>query len=152
MKELLRIKGGEEWEAFRARWGKTKMESVTGETEGVWSMWSPTFLNSVSRRGEVESVVALGSVLAIRLRDENPGMSPFQLLSRLSIPHSETCLHAPAGYTSTAALGLQSALSRVEGGFGIHSRVLGNVFYVMASQTTTVDVVRAIEERVVQAL
>ncbi|KAL5348934.1 hypothetical protein ACLOAV_006359 [Pseudogymnoascus australis] len=128
VKELLRIEGGEEWGAFRAPWGKTKAESVPGGKDGVWSMWSPTFLDSVSRCGEVESVVALGSVLAIKLRDENPG------------------------YTSTAAIGLQSALSRVEGGFGIHSRVLGNVFYVMASQTTTVDVVRGIEERVLQAL
>ncbi|OBT58392.1 hypothetical protein VE04_00766 [Pseudogymnoascus sp. 24MN13] len=128
VKELLRIEGGEEWEAFRAPWGKTKVDSASGGKDGVWSMWSPTFLDSVSRRTEVESVVALGSVLAIKLRDENPG------------------------YTSTAAIGLQSALSRVEGGFGIHSRVLGNVFYVMASQTTTVDVVRGIEERVIQAL
>lgn len=76
VKELLRIEGGEDWEAFRAPWGKKKVESVPGEKQGVWSMWSPTFLDSVSRRGEVESVVALGSVLAIKLRDENPGMSP----------------------------------------------------------------------------
>jgi dethiobiotin synthetase/adenosylmethionine--8-amino-7-oxononanoate aminotransferase len=152
VKELLRIEGGEEWEAFRASWGKTKVESVPGAKDGVWSMWSPTFLDNVSRRGEVESVVALGSVLAIKLRDENPGMSPFLSPSPVYMPHLETCLHARAGYTSTAAIGLQSALSRVEGGFGIHSRVLGNVFYVMASQTTMVDVVRGIEERVIQAL
>lgn len=80
VKELLRIEGGEEWEAFRAPWGKTKAESVPGGKEGVWSMWSPTFLDSVSRREEVESVVALGSVLAIKLRDENPGMFPFLFL------------------------------------------------------------------------
>lgn len=84
VKELLRIESGEEWEAFRAPWGKTKVESVPGGKDGVWSMWSPTFLDNVSRRGEVESVVALGSVLAIKLRDENPGMSPFSVsFSRL---------------------------------------------------------------------
>jgi hypothetical protein len=77
VKELLRIEGGEEWEAFRAPWGKTKVDSASGGKDGVWSMWSPTFLDSVSRRTEVESVVALGSVLAIKLRDENPGMSSF---------------------------------------------------------------------------
>jgi dethiobiotin synthetase/adenosylmethionine--8-amino-7-oxononanoate aminotransferase len=152
VKELLKIEGGKEWEAFKAPWGKTRVESAPGEKVGVWSMWSPTFLDSVSRRFEVESVVALGSVLAIKLRDENPGMSSSCFFVLFAHFNPETCLRSPTGYTSTAALGLQSALSRVEGGFGIHSRVLGNVFYVMASQTTTVDVVRRIEERVIQSL
>ena len=97
-------------------------------------------------------MVALGSVLAIKLRDENPGMSPSSSFLLFYYLNPETCLRSRIGYTSTAALGLQSALSRVEGGFGIHSRVLGNVFYVMASQTTTVDVVRGIEERVILSL
>ncbi|CAK7212847.1 hypothetical protein SBRCBS47491_001603 [Sporothrix bragantina] len=128
VKELLRLEASGAWDAFKEPWKGLKEHKNENEKGEVWSMWSPTFVSTVSHRVEVESVVALGSVLAIKLRDENPG------------------------YASNAAVGLQSALSRLSDGFGIHSRVLGNVFYVMAGQTTEVDVVRRIEERVLGAL
>ncbi|CAK7211724.1 hypothetical protein SCUCBS95973_001216 [Sporothrix curviconia] len=129
IKELLRLEASGAWDAFKEPWRDERGDDKR-EKEGsrVWSVWSPTFVSTVSHRSEVESVVALGSVLAIKLRDENPG------------------------YSSNAAVGLQSALSHLARGFGIHSRVLGNVFYIMASQTTEVDVVRQIEERVLEAL
>lgn len=129
VKELLKLEEGGAWDEFKEPWKEARSKVDGGkEEEKVWSMWSPTFLSTVSHRAEVESVVALGSVLAIKLRDENPG------------------------YDSNTAVGLQSALSRVDGGFRIHSRVLGNVFYVMAGQTTEVDVVRLVEERVLGVL
>ncbi|EPE04434.1 onanonoxo-7-onima-8-eninoihtemlysoneda [Ophiostoma piceae UAMH 11346] len=132
VKELLKLQESGAWDGFQEPWNEArgvvdsrKDSKVAGR---VWSMWSPTFLSTVSHRAEVESVVALGSVLAIKLRDENPG------------------------YESNSAIGLQSALSCVDGGFGIHSRVLGNVFYVMTGQTTEVDVVRRVEQKVLEAL
>ena len=125
VKELLKMQESGAWDGFKQPW-KEAARAVDGGK--VWSMWSLTFLSTVSHCAEVESVVALGSVLAIKLRDENPG------------------------YESNTAVGLQSALSRVDGGFGIHSRVLGNVFYVMTGQTTEVDVVRRVEDKVLGAL
>ena len=44
------------------------------------------------------------------------------------------------GYTSTAAKGLQQKLARGESdlsNFNVHSRVLGNVLYLMASMKST---------------
>lgn len=39
------------------------------DLENVWSVWSPDFVRQVSMAKEVESVIALGSVLAISLHD-----------------------------------------------------------------------------------
>ncbi|CAK7223902.1 hypothetical protein SEUCBS140593_005390 [Sporothrix eucalyptigena] len=123
VKELLKLESSGAWDDFKQPWkGANKGEGK------VWSMWSPTFLSNVSNHADVESVVALGLVLAIKLRDENPG------------------------YSSNAAIGLQFSLSSVHDGFKIHSRVLGNVFYIMASQTTEVDVVRRVEKKLLGAL
>lgn len=46
------------------------------------------------------------------------------------------------GYTSTAAKGLQQKLSAAN----VHSRVLGNVLYLMASLTTKPASLRALED------
>ena len=87
---------------------------------GVWSTWPRALVEDLSRCTErVAGAWALGSVLAIHLRDA-----------------------AGAGYSSNAALGLREALARgrasAEGGpWNVHARVLGNVMYIMASQTTT---------------
>ncbi|ERS97389.1 dethiobiotin synthase [Sporothrix schenckii ATCC 58251] len=120
IKELLQMEASGAWDDFKRPWEQGKGI--------VWSMWSPTFLSEVSCRAEVDSIVALGSVLAIKLRDENPG------------------------YASSAAVGLQSALFSVSGGFKIHSRVLGNVFYIMASQTTEVNIVKQIQDMILEAI
>lgn len=50
------------------------------------------------------------------------------------------------GYTSTAAKGLQEGLAAKNSqGFSIHSRVLGNVLYLMASMRSTPENLREIE-------
>lgn len=58
------------------------------------------------------------------------------------------------GYTSTAARGLQQKLSgRLrESGLNVHSRVLGNVIYLMASLTSRPESLREIEGLVRAAL
>ncbi|KAJ4309795.1 hypothetical protein N0V84_011304 [Fusarium piperis] len=80
--------------------------------KAAWSVWSRDFVNKVSHSPQVLGVWALGSVLAISLRDEE------------------------VGYKSNAAKKLQAHLRRGTGTWNAHSRVLGNVFYVMASQKT----------------
>ncbi|EWG45943.1 adenosylmethionine-8-amino-7-oxononanoate aminotransferase [Fusarium verticillioides 7600] len=94
-----------EWE-----WAEKDWEEDTQ----AWSVWSREFVNSVSHNQQVLGVWALGSVLAISLRDEDG-----------------------VGYKSLAAKKLQTHLREGTGAWNAHSRVLGNVFYVMASQKTS---------------
>ncbi|KAH7202374.1 pyridoxal phosphate-dependent transferase [Fusarium oxysporum] len=94
-----------EWE-----WAESDWETDTQ----AWSVWSREFVNNVSHNQQVLGVWALGSVLAISLRDDDG-----------------------VGYKSLAAKKLQTHLREGTGTWNAHSRVLGNVFYVMASQKTS---------------
>jgi dethiobiotin synthetase/adenosylmethionine--8-amino-7-oxononanoate aminotransferase len=127
LQAMLDMDKGEDWETFKSDWADQ------AQSTNVWSVWSKDFVSQISRARDVESVVAIGSVLAISLHD---GQNK--------------------GYTSTAASGLQKNLLKIgreaEGSFGIHSRVLGNVLYLMASQTSKVTTLRAIEARLISAL
>lgn len=55
------------------------------------------------------------------------------------------------GYTSNAAKGLQAQLAS-GGEFAVHSRVLGNVLYLMASLTSKTTTIRQLEEIVRKSL
>ncbi|KAI4696754.1 uncharacterized protein J4E88_000932 [Alternaria novae-zelandiae] len=79
----------------------------------------------------VEYVNALGSVLAVSLVDE-----------------------AGSGYTSSAAVGLRDALLHhvSESQVQIHSRILGNVIYLMASMTATRSQLAPIEAAFMEKL
>ncbi len=107
-------------------------KTTTGE---VWSVWPLDLVESLSRmETRVAGVWALGSVLAVHLKDA-----------------------AGTGYSSTAALGLRGVLAEGEaagsnGPWNIHSRVLGNVIYLMASQTTTREGVEQLSGLLVKSL
>jgi dethiobiotin synthetase/adenosylmethionine--8-amino-7-oxononanoate aminotransferase len=61
---------------------------------------------------------------------------------------------AGSGYASTAATGLRDRLfsgSR-NGEPVIHSRVLGNVLYLMGAMTSTPETLKGVEETVLRAL
>ncbi|KAF2862148.1 putative bifunctional diaminopelargonate synthase [Piedraia hortae CBS 480.64] len=90
--------------------------------EVVSSMWSTQFITTLSMADRVEYTFSLGSVCVI-------------------------CLHGSGGYASTAAAGLRDYLFTQ----GIHSRVLGNVLYLMAAPTTTPTVINQIEDTVAKA-
>lgn len=94
----------------------------------VWSVWSTSFVSALSHAtDQVDGVWALGSVLSIQLKDEQG-----------------------AGYTSDAAKSLRDRLLADDEGTGwnIHSRVLGNVLYLMTSQISEEQDVRMWERRV----
>jgi bifunctional dethiobiotin synthetase / adenosylmethionine---8-amino-7-oxononanoate aminotransferase len=57
-----------------------------------------------------------------------------------------------SGYSSTAASGLQKKLLEGSDDFKIHVRVLGNVLYMMASQTSKPETLRNIEKVLLDAL
>lgn len=99
-------------------------------TQPVWSMWSKDFVEHISRQdAKITGVWALGSVLAISMRAADG-----------------------AGYESNAAAGLQAHLREGTGSWNAHTRVLGNVFYVMASLTTTRDSIEAMQKLLLEAL
>ncbi|KAM0336327.1 hypothetical protein ACHAPQ_004259 [Fusarium lateritium] len=103
VKEMQSMESTGTWEWAEKDW----------ETQ-AWSVWSRNFVNTVSHDPQVLGVWALGSVLAISLRDDDG-----------------------VGYKSLAAKKLQTHLREGTGSWNAHSRVLGNVFYAMASQKTS---------------
>ena len=119
---------GEAWKIFKDEWIP---HSSSSSPSSAWSMWSPTFLSSLSHSPSVDYVFALGSVLAISLRDP-----------------------AGASYASTAATGLRDKLFAGEKGetWVVHSRVLGNVLYLMAAMTTERETLGVVEAKVVKVL
>ncbi|RKF74961.1 Bifunctional dethiobiotin synthetase/7,8-diamino-pelargonic acid aminotransferase, mitochondrial [Golovinomyces cichoracearum] len=88
---------------------------------GIWSVWSYEFLYNLSYNREISGIISLGSVLAITLEDKNHG------------------------YSSMASLDLQKYLFESNEHFRIHVRALGNVLYIMASQTSESETLRKIE-------
>ncbi|KAK3346908.1 pyridoxal phosphate-dependent transferase [Lasiosphaeria hispida] len=117
-----------------------KPSSAMTSKSCIWSVWGPDFVNWVSQRtaGAVGGVWALGTVLAIHMETKD----------------------GFAGYKSNAAKDIQALLTRgavadVEGdgaGWNVHSRVLGNVLYVMAGHKTKEKSIRQLESVLRQAL
>lgn len=130
---MMKMERNGAWDVFKESWGPAGHASkVAAEQQvGAWSMWSNAFLKAISNRPNVEYVFALGSVLAISLKDP-----------------------AGASYASTAATGLRDRLfaGKPEEQWVIHSRILGNVLYLMAAVTTTRDTLEIVEEKVFAAL
>jgi dethiobiotin synthetase/adenosylmethionine--8-amino-7-oxononanoate aminotransferase len=121
------ISQSDDWEGFRKDW-----KLPAGHTNSTpWSMWSKSFVETVSRKPNVESVFAIGSVFAMSLKDP-----------------------AGSGYASTAATGLRDRLfsGSQPGEPVIHSRVLGNVLYLMGAMTSTPETLKGVEETVLRAL
>lgn len=102
-----------------------------GAKGALWSMWSRDFVTSVSHRSHVNGTFALGSVLAIELKDAHG-----------------------AGYTSTASIGVRDRLMTLgaETGQSVHCRVLGNVLYFMCSLTTKKETLQSVEQMIGRAL
>ena len=134
------------WEVYRDLW---KPPNTTTTTNHPFSFFSPTTLHLLSHSPKVSSVIALGTVLAITLRDT-------------SISTSGSA--SASGYSSNAAVELQKLLllpsmkrSKEENteeaaSGGIHCRVLGDVLYVMTSLTTQRKVVEGLEGRLLEVL
>ncbi|EME39930.1 hypothetical protein DOTSEDRAFT_178788 [Dothistroma septosporum NZE10] len=133
LRQLQNLNQGGAWEKFKEDWsprGTSHGVSYQG-IEHAWSMWSWDFISNVSYKANVDNVFALGSVLAITLKDP-----------------------AGSGYASTAATGLRDKMLAGDGvgNAVIHSRVLGNVLYLMAAMTTPEETLKDVQETVIEAL
>jgi dethiobiotin synthetase/adenosylmethionine--8-amino-7-oxononanoate aminotransferase len=148
--ERLETEGG--WSGEKGMWGvgEVEGEEQAGTSRGAqrWSFWSPDFVRDVSRLEGVKGAMAMGTVCAIELRDDDGG--------ELAINVSSEARADIAGYSSHTAQNFLTRLRsrRVDGGgadadaltpFQIHSRPLGNVLYFMTSLFTRPEVVRAME-------
>jgi dethiobiotin synthetase/adenosylmethionine--8-amino-7-oxononanoate aminotransferase len=128
------ISQGKDWAGFRQDWKAPQPSAVdTAETPVPWSMWSKSFVETVSRKPNVDYVFAIGSVFAMSLKDP-----------------------AGSGYASTAATGLRDRLFAGVGGKSgepvVHSRVLGNVLYLMGAMTSTPETLKGVQKTVLRAL
>ena len=83
------------WKQFQTSWLK-EISPSDQEDENhcpFWSTWSRDFVERVSCNEKVEGVVALGSVFAFSLRDEQGGGTSFYALtSQLTLGNSSTSL------------------------------------------------------------
>ncbi|KAK2811204.1 hypothetical protein FQN50_002301 [Emmonsiellopsis sp. PD_5] len=137
LRMMIKMEEEGHWERFVNDWSGGS-RAAADQTEplgnrqypGVWSSWSQQLVRDLSYAESVNGVFALGSVLSIALRDQDG-----------------------AGYNSNAAASLQRQLSiATSEGFNVHSRVLGNVLYLMSSLTSKPDVLRMIEKALRSAL
>ncbi|KAJ0425274.1 pyridoxal phosphate-dependent transferase [Aspergillus carlsbadensis] len=116
------------WNEFKNDWKQSLTEDEARPQE-VWSVWSHDLVHDLSHAESVDGIFAIGTVLSISLKDAQG-----------------------AGYTSTAAKGLQARLAAGGPQFNVHSRVLGNVLYLMSSVTSKKNTLRDIEGLLREAL
>ncbi|KAI1101762.1 PLP-dependent transferase [Jackrogersella minutella] len=124
----------------RDEWGWAKDSDWSGSLGGqpaatkpeLWSIWPWDLLNLISNQTPIiAGTWALGTVLAIHMSAGDG-----------------------AGYKSNAAKILQRKLheGNREQLWNVHSRVLGNVLYIMGSQKTTKDDIEEISSMIERAL
>ena len=144
LEEMDSMDKNRKWDSYKTAWDSPSDSASTLPTPPLsanvpslpspvcWSFWSPDTLMALSHSPRVSGVWALGTVLALTLHSDN----------------------STSGYTSNAAATLQQRLlvERDEEGAGIHSRVLGNVLYLMTSLTTDPPAVRRIEKMLIHVL
>ncbi|KAG1500891.1 hypothetical protein G6F54_003409 [Rhizopus delemar] len=105
-----------EWTPFRDNWK---------EKESIWSMWSPSVVDRLSRLNHVESAMALGyGSLASKSIVEDLRFGTFK-----------------NGFDGTEKTGIN-----------LFARPLGNVVYLMTSQITTPQHVRQCEQAFLEAI
>ncbi|KAJ4308377.1 hypothetical protein N0V94_009377 [Neodidymelliopsis sp. IMI 364377] len=155
LQTMERYHGGLKWNAFKTDWKTNKPHTTPAKQErktfqikrerkgedGFWSFWSKDFVTELSKHSQVEHVNALGSVLAVSLKDKSGAGKSTQTNAFVQVR-----MLIVTGYTSSAAVGLRDALLFDESKVHIHSRILGNVIYLMTSLTTTQKHVDDVEE------
>jgi dethiobiotin synthetase/adenosylmethionine--8-amino-7-oxononanoate aminotransferase len=121
------------WQPFKQAWsGQPAAQTSPTSDPPVYSFFPPTLVDTLSHHPRLSGCFALGTVLVLKLAPRG----------------------AQAGYTSTAAASLQERLLTLldEEGCGIHSRVLGDVIYFMASLTTSAEQIERVGRMILRGL
>ncbi|KAK0480260.1 onanonoxo-7-onima-8-eninoihtemlysoneda [Armillaria novae-zelandiae] len=120
------------WKEARAQW--------KSEGDSVWSFWDPVFIETISRMDNVAEVMTLGTVLAIKIRDDDAGYTS----------HSAETVFRPIDQYDEG--GIEFSVAPGGAPFGVHFRTLGNVAYFMTSLNTSSPVLRSLEDRIWKTL
>jgi len=102
----------------------------------VWSLWSPQFVDVLSRLEIVDRVMTLGTVLAFKVADSHAGYQS----------HSAQALLKALGDAASDSGGGTSVPGSAP--FSINFRTLGDVAYFMTSLNTPSTTIRAVENRI----
>ena len=78
LKIIGKLASSDSWKAAQEKWA-----CPAGESDNMWSFWDPEFIRTISRMSVVSEIMTLGTVLSIKIKDEQAGM--FTLLSATSI-------------------------------------------------------------------
>ncbi|WVQ71520.1 dethiobiotin synthase [Cryptococcus sp. DSM 104548] len=124
-------KGG--WQGEKAMWG---VEGV-----GRWSFWKKEFVEGISKIEGVKGAMAMGTVVAIELQDDESDYSSHAALEFLN--DLRKIVVSPSSSETTAETETESMTPFTP--FQIHSRPLGNVVYLITSLWTKPEVMRAME-------
>ncbi|KAF8896527.1 onanonoxo-7-onima-8-eninoihtemlysoneda [Infundibulicybe gibba] len=100
----------------------------------VWSFWDPGFIQTISHMDSVQEIMTLGSVLAIKIKDDHAGY----------VSHSARNLFQPL----SEATGDASSCAPGGAPFSVHFRTLGNVAYFITSLNTPPTVIRSLEDKI----
>ncbi|KAI9614632.1 hypothetical protein H4Q26_009015 [Puccinia striiformis f. sp. tritici PST-130] len=121
------------WDSAKRSW----MAEIDPPSKAdIWSFWGQSFVQQLTEFPEVEGAMALGTVLAIYLKD------------RANSP----------GYTSCAAKEFLSRLqsSQLNGDeeipMGLHARPLGNVAYLISSLNTPSETLEVIQSAILKSV
>ena len=136
LREMLSMESRGAWDWAKEDGWATEQESHpevvgdVGRKPTIWSMWPRDFVERISQQStKLSGVWALGNVLAISMRAQDG-----------------------AGYESNAAAGVEASLRKGTGLWNVHTRVLGNVIYVMTSLTTSRETIEAMQTLIMRAL
>ncbi|KAI8583664.1 hypothetical protein K450DRAFT_222199 [Umbelopsis ramanniana AG] len=113
------------WSHYKQDWG-------VKANENIWSMWNKNTVDFLSHLPNVQGVNAIGSVLAVELKDAEG-----------------------RGYTSAASAKIIAKMRSHEfehTNINMFARPLGNVIYVMASQRTRPEQIKVLEQTLLQCL
>ncbi|KAJ7757468.1 onanonoxo-7-onima-8-eninoihtemlysoneda [Mycena metata] len=123
----------EPWAAAKARWESDGTPSV------MWSLWDPRFVKALSCLENVAEVMALGTVLSIKVRDDQAGYTSQS--AQLLLQSIRSTDHDMESFASSGVPP-----------FSVHFRTLGNVAYFMTSLNTAPETIRTVEDKIWKAL
>lgn len=127
LKIIEKMAQGDAWTQAKAAW-----QVAEDQPPKVWSFWDPEFIGALSKCEAVGEVMAMGTVLALKIAGDSQGYQSHSAQKLLE--------------------GLRVAAADDEESFSINYRTLGNVAYFMLSLNTPAEKVRHIEDRIWRTL
>lgn len=135
------------WTPFREAW-------KDNQHAHVWSMWNPATVEKLSHLACVDSVMTLGSILAVELKDNQTKGKLSNVWYHMTIIIITLLTYNLIGYGSVVAKSILHEMrhGQFDSDINLFVRPLGNVIYLMTSQITTADRVNKCEDILLKCL